>query len=172
MAGGLAASYGTFALMAGRFLYPSRPPARVWQFVARVQDLAPGSSLRYRTPAGAEVTITRQGSSGRVEDFIALSSVCPHLGCRVHWEPHNRRFFCPCHNGVFDPAGKATSGPPAEAGQSLPRYPLRVENGLLLIEVQVEGFLAHASRSRARENDREVAPPSCTERGEGMSELT
>ncbi|MBI4577262.1 MAG: Rieske 2Fe-2S domain-containing protein, partial [Planctomycetes bacterium] len=75
---------------------------------------------------------------GAVEDFLALSSTCPHLGCRVHWEVQNRRFFCPCHNGSFDAAGRATGGPPAEAGQSLPRYALRLEGGLLFIELPVE----------------------------------
>jgi len=61
--------------------------------------------------------------------------VCPHLGCQVHWEPQNDRFFCPCHNGVFSPDGVATAGPPAEAGQSLLEYPLKVEGNLLFIEV-------------------------------------
>jgi Rieske Fe-S protein len=81
------------------------------------------------------VIITRQGEGGEVSDFIALSSTCPHLGCRVHWESPNQRFFCPCHNGTFDPQGRATGGPPKAAGQDLPRYPLKIERGLLYIEV-------------------------------------
>jgi hypothetical protein len=55
----------------------------------------------------------------------------------VHREPANNRYFCPCHNGVFDPAGVATSGPPADAGQSLVEYPLKVERALLFIEVSL-----------------------------------
>ena len=81
--------------------------------------------------AGSEVT------TGDVDDFIALSSTCPHLGCQVHWEAAHDRFFCPCHNGVFDPSGRGLSGPPGEAGLSLPSYNLRVDNGLLFIEVPV-----------------------------------
>ena len=50
----------------------------------------------------------------------------------------NERFFCPCHNGVFAPDGEALEGPPAEAGTDLPRYPLRVTNGLLYIEVPMD----------------------------------
>ncbi len=69
---------------------------------------------------------------------MALSSTCPHLGCKVHWEAPENRFFCPCHNGAFDPSGRAIAGPPAEAGQSLGRYPLRIEGGLLYIEVPTE----------------------------------
>ena len=100
--------------------------------------MKPGDSMRFVTPGRAKVAIARQGSSGTVDDFVALSSTCPHLGCQVHWEPQHDRFFCPCHNGTFDRSGRATSGPPFEAKQSLPRYPLRIENGLLFIEVPTE----------------------------------
>lgn len=138
MTGGLVAGYGTFALMAGRYLYPARPPATSWLFVQDLRSMKAGESLVYRTPAGATVAVARLGSAGTDADFLALSSTCPHLGCQVHWETQNNRFFCPCHNGAFDPSGKAIAGPPAEAGQSLLRYPLRVENGLLYIQVPVE----------------------------------
>lgn len=138
MAAGLAAGYGTFGAMAGRFLYPAKPADKAWMFVADVAGFAHGASLSYTAPDGATVAIARQGTSGGVEDFVALSSTCPHLGCKVHWEGQNNRFFCPCHNGVFDPKGRAVSGPPAEAGQSLGRYPLKIEKGLLYIEVPTE----------------------------------
>jgi cytochrome b6-f complex iron-sulfur subunit len=91
-------------------------------------------------PTGERITLARRGAGGSAEDFVALSSTCPHLGCQVHWEPQNERFFCPCHNGAFDPQGHAIAGPPFEAGQSLPRYPLEVRDGLLFIEVPVEGL--------------------------------
>ena len=138
MTAGLVAGYSAFEALALRFLYPSRPLAKAWLFVAQVEAVAPGGSLAFRTPGGERVNIARRGNSGTVADFIALSSTCPHLGCQVHWEAQNNRFFCPCHNGIFDPAGKATAGPPADAGQSLPRYPLKVEGGLLYLEAAVE----------------------------------
>ena len=94
----------------------------------------------WRSPAGETVTIAHQGEGSAAEDFVALSSVCPHLGCQVHWEAHNERFFCPCHNGVFDPEGNGTAGPPGDSGQSLPRYPLKVEGELLYIEVADDGL--------------------------------
>jgi Rieske Fe-S protein len=138
MAGGLVAAYGTLAAFMARFLYPARPTRKGWMFVADVGSLPEGESLVYRTPAGAPVNITRLERTGTADDFIALSSTCPHLGCQVHWEVQNNRFFCPCHNGIFDPAGKATAGPPADAGQSLPRFALKVEQNLLFIEVPTE----------------------------------
>jgi nitrite reductase/ring-hydroxylating ferredoxin subunit len=135
MVAGLAGGYGAFGAIAGRYLYPARPDDGMWQFVADLGRLAVGASLLYRTPAGATVNITRRGDSGTAEDFIALSSTCPHLGCQVHWQGPENRYFCPCHNGTFDAAGVGTGGPPGDSGQSLPRYPLRVNGNLLFILV-------------------------------------
>lgn len=154
MAGGLVAGYGTFFTQAGRFLFPARA-AHAWYFVTQADAIAPGDSLTYESPDGVEVVIKRaaaeaaagepNGPDGehavaepRLEEFLALSSVCPHLGCRVHWEAHNDRFFCPCHNGEFDPQGRATGGPPLAANQSLPQYPLMIEHGLLFIEMPLD----------------------------------
>jgi cytochrome b6-f complex iron-sulfur subunit len=136
MVGGLVAAYGTLAGFMGRFLYPARETRKGWMFVTQASALAAGEALRFETPAGASVNVARQGMGD--DDFIALSSTCPHLGCQVHWEAQNDRFFCPCHNGVFEPGGKAIGGPPAEAGQSLLRYPLKVEKGALYIELPTE----------------------------------
>ena len=118
MTGGLVASYGTLGYMAGRFLYPARGSNVGWLYVANLEDLAVGDSMTFRAPSGATVVIARHPARGTVaESFVALSSVCPHLGCQVHWEEQNDRFFCPCHNGVFDREGVATEGPPAQAKQ-------------------------------------------------------
>ena len=135
MTAGLAGGYGAFGLIAGRFLYPARPRAMQWQFVAEAESLALGDSIVYRAGSGETISITRQGDRGDATDFIALSSVCPHLGCQVYWEAQNNRYFCPCHNGTFDPSGVATGGPPGDAGQTLPRYDLKIGRGLLYIEV-------------------------------------
>ena len=142
MACGLAAGYGTLAYMAGRYLYlyPTGSKTRSWRFVAKLDAMEVGESFEFEAPTGAKIVVARRADNATAEDFVALSRVCPHLGCQVHWEPHNNRFFCPCHNGVFDPQGKATEGPPADAGQSLVAYPLKVENGLLFIEVPVVGL--------------------------------
>ena len=140
MAAGLVGGYGGFAAIAGRYLYPARTEEVVWQFVAEVDGIKVGDSIRYRGPSGETINIARRGRDGGVNDFIALSSTCPHLGCQVRWEAQNNRFFCPCHNGVFDPSGKAIAGPPGEAGQSLPRYELKVDEGLLHIAVPPPQF--------------------------------
>ena len=141
MAGGLAAGYGTLGVMAVRFLHASDDGSMGWQFLCRIDELSPGESLPYTTPSGAQVVVARQSDGDTAEDFIALSSVCPHLGCAVHWESQNDRFFCPCHNGAFDAQGNPTEGPPAAGGQQLTRFPLQVENGLLFIEVSLRPVL-------------------------------
>jgi cytochrome b6-f complex iron-sulfur subunit len=144
MLAGIAAGYGFFAYVAGRFLYPSGRSNKAWTFVIAANEFAEGRSMVFRTPGGAIVNITRRASEGTAEDFIALSAVCPHLGCRVHWEGQNNRYYCPCHDGTFDPSGKATGGPPAQAGQSLSTYPLEIRSGMLFIEVEVGGVASAA----------------------------
>jgi len=148
MAAGLVGGYGGFAAVAGRYLYPARTGDVMWQFVTETAGLEVGEAVRYRGPSGETINIARRARNGDADDFIALSSTCPHLGCQVRWEGPNNRFFCPCHNGVFDPSGKAIAGPPGEAGQSLPRYQLRVEDGILHIAVPPPG-LAEAAPTGA-----------------------
>jgi menaquinol-cytochrome c reductase iron-sulfur subunit len=63
-------------------------------------------------------------------DFIAMSSICTHLGCRVRWIADQDQFFCPCHNATFDRTGEVISGPPP---RPLDRYEVKVEDGQLLI---------------------------------------
>lgn len=144
------AAYGTLAAFMGRFLYPARPARRDWMFVIEADHLPSGQAVVFETPAGATINIARQGTGQTEGDFIALSSVCPHLGCQVRWEGHHDRFFCPCHNGVFDPSGKAIDGPPAEANQNLSRYPLKVQHGLLFIELPVQIAYTDGRRAEGR----------------------
>ncbi|MBC8214275.1 MAG: Rieske (2Fe-2S) protein [Candidatus Marinimicrobia bacterium] len=67
------------------------------------------------------------------EGFKVFSGVCTHLGCIIKWEENNNRFFCPCHNGVFDKTGKVVSGPPPE-----PLKEFEVEEDGNLVFIQVE----------------------------------
>ncbi len=140
MFSGLAAGYGTLAGFAARFLYPTRKAEENWQFVANVSHLTIGKSMSFATPGGSKIVVARNQEGDSSESFVALSSVCPHLGCSVHWEAQNNRFFCPCHNGAFDPSGKATEGPPASANQSLKKFPLKVENGILYIAISSDSL--------------------------------
>jgi Rieske Fe-S protein len=159
MTAGIVGGYGGFALIAGRYLYPSRTGEVMWQLVSEVEGIKVGESIRYRGPSGETINITRMSRDGGSGDFIALSSTCPHLGCQVRWEAQNNRFFCPCHNGVFDRSGVATAGPPGEAGQALPKYELNVEGGLLFIAVPPPRFSDADPRGEVLEGDECVSGP-------------
>jgi Rieske Fe-S protein len=75
-----------------------------------------------------ELAVYVRTDNGR--DFVAMSNVCTHLGCRVRWITDDDQFFCPCHNAFFDSEGGVVSGPPPRA---LDRYEVKVEDGQLFV---------------------------------------
>lgn len=49
------------------------------------------------------------------DEIIAFSPVCKHLGCTVTWaadDNNPERFFCPCHNGLYEKNGENVPGTP------------------------------------------------------------
>lgn len=134
MGAGLVASYGLFAAQGLLFLLPRRlkPPTRRI-FAGQLDQFEVGTLRAVMDLQGNEILLKRDRKALR-----AFNSTCPHLGCRVHWEADKNRFFCPCHNGVFDANGVATAGPPAAAGQSLATIPLEVDkrSGVVYLEVK------------------------------------
>ncbi len=75
-----------------------------------------------------ELTIYVLTEDGR--DFIAMSNICTHLGCRVRWIADQEIFFCPCHNATYDKDGEVLSGPPP---RPLDRYEVKAENNQLFV---------------------------------------
>jgi len=124
---GLGAGYAVGIRHFLKYLVPMGRKLREREmFVGPVDALRVGQSRVLRTPDGQSYVMARIGEPAASASFRVLSDVCPHLGCRVHWEPENDRLVCPCHSGVFDPSGKAIGGPPAEAGQNLAELRTRV----------------------------------------------
>jgi len=76
-----------------------------------------------------EISVYVLTSNG--QDFIVMSNVCTHLGCRVRWIPDKDGFFCPCHNGVFSKDGNVVDGPPP---RPLDRFESKVEDGVIYIK--------------------------------------
>lgn len=64
-------------------------------------------------------------------EYVAMSNICTHLGCRVRWIADEDSFFCPCHNGIFDKQGLVLAGPPPEP---LYRYEVNVDGDQLFIK--------------------------------------
>lgn len=63
--------------------------------------------------------------------LLALWQRCTHLGCAVPWREEQDQFNCPCHSSLFDRVGVVTGGP---APRPLDLFPLRMEDGLLIID--------------------------------------
>ena len=63
-------------------------------------------------------------------EYVAMSNICTHLGCRVRWIADQQQFFCPCHNAAFDKEGEVVDGPPP---RPLDRYEVKVEDDQLYV---------------------------------------
>ena len=59
-------------------------------------------------------------------NFVILSSICPHLGCRPIWSDDASRFQCPCHGSQFSLDGEHLAGP---APRGMDPLPLREQSG-------------------------------------------
>lgn len=44
-------------------------------------------------------------------ELFAVSSICPHMGCKVHWNSVETTWDCPCHGSRFRPDGTVIEGP-------------------------------------------------------------
>ncbi len=124
----VAGAAATPLLAAANYVYPpaslTTPPAPM--AVAGVGELQVGEVKQFvynKIPA-ALVRLDEK-------EYRAFYRRCPHLGCTASWEPENKRFFCPCHNGVFDIEGKNIAGPPPS-----PLRPLLVlqENNKIMVQ--------------------------------------
>lgn len=90
-----------------------------------LKDLAVGDAKFFEYNGTAAVLLKKMDGG-----LVALSAVCPHLGCIVQWERGRQEFLCPCHAGYFTPGGKVISGPPPRA---LARLPFSIANGIVTI---------------------------------------
>ncbi len=89
-----------------------------------VMNFKPDSLTDKTLSAGVLISSTPDG-------LIALSSLCTHQGCPVHWQSDAKTFLCPCHGAEFSNTGDALHRP---AREPLPRYPLSVKNGRLMVD--------------------------------------
>ncbi len=116
---------------------PWQPVGRVGEFnaddyVPRTITIAPAIS-----DAGLSTAYIRRYNPNvddeprdKFNEFIAISTLCMHLGCPVHFVTAAQRFICPCHGGVYDFVGKVVGGPPV---RPLDRFYTRVAAGTVFI---------------------------------------
>ena len=101
---------------------------------AQPEPAGPVSLNRAEAEQAGRITVTWQDQPVEVRHvdgrFAARSLACTHLGCKVRWSPENRRYYCPCHAGIFDAEGVPISGPPTAP---LREVPVRLEGDLLIV---------------------------------------
>lgn len=51
-------------------------------------------------------------------EYYAVELRCPHLGCRLEWNPDEKSWDCPCHGSRFDFRGNRLSAPAQTSLQS------------------------------------------------------
>ncbi len=63
-------------------------------------------------------------------EIVALSAVCPHLGCAIGWDAGGGTFVRPCHDSKFSADGGVLGGPSKRAMDPLP---LAIRDGRVLL---------------------------------------
>lgn len=78
-------------------------------------DLGPAESY----PTGSRTPVPEVGAVliHNTRGFLALSTICPHLGCQVNLKEAG--FSCPCHGSQFDKDGRLVRGPAQKGLQAL-----------------------------------------------------
>jgi len=74
--------------------------------VGSVVEIRPGQGALVRQGLG-KLAVYRD-EEGAIH---ALSAVCPHLGCIVHWNSLEGTWDCPCHGSRFGTDGAVLNGP-------------------------------------------------------------
>ncbi|HAR45596.1 MAG TPA: cytochrome B6 [Nitrospiraceae bacterium] len=108
-----------------RYLVPPGTAEKARTLVIAKRDIPLGYAKEIVFNDVPAVVVNRPGKG-----LIALSRVCTHLGCLVHYDKENRQLLCPCHAGTFDLDGHVISGPPPKP---LPVLPLRVDGENIVI---------------------------------------
>ncbi len=72
----------------------------------QLSEVAPGEGKILEVD-GKKVAVYREESGA----CHAVSPVCTHVGCHVHWNRAERSWDCPCHGSRFSPTGKVLNGP-------------------------------------------------------------
>ncbi|HEU5440010.1 MAG TPA: Rieske 2Fe-2S domain-containing protein [Ktedonobacterales bacterium] len=100
----------------------------MWIAVASAAELPLGSVKQFATPY--IVGFLRHTANG----FLALSGVCTHMGCLLHWNGEQQTFDCPCHGGRFTAEGESAKTSPVWY-RPLPHIQTQVADGKVWVYV-------------------------------------
>ena len=102
-------------LIAGAWEYVTQNVDYPYYFVkdhlARPETIDPESLQRGEGRiigiGGERVACSRDGEG----ELNAVSAICPHMGCVVHWNNGEKTWDCPCHGSRFQATGEVLGGP-------------------------------------------------------------
>jgi cytochrome b6-f complex iron-sulfur subunit len=104
----LGAAFAGISAMGFRFITPNKRDMERRIFTLHLEELPVNATRRFKDLRGKDLVLVRTGEN----EVKAMSTVCTHLGCTVHWEKDKQEFYCPCHAGRFDKDGNVIGGPP------------------------------------------------------------
>ena len=132
---GTVLALGSLAYRFLEYLYPVIPPIKLVEVPAGKPDDIPSDGVRLVQLAEGPVMLEKAEKEVR-----AFSAICTHLGCTVQWHPEEKKFICPCHQGVYDFNGNVMSGPPPRPLQKL-QVKVRDDQVFVLMNSVKEGLV-------------------------------
>jgi cytochrome b6-f complex iron-sulfur subunit len=126
---------GVGAVVAATTLYPVVkyiiPPARK---IKIVNELTVGKASEVPDGKGKifqfnedKVIVVNHGNS-----LTAVSAVCTHLGCLVHWDEAANELACPCHGAKYKQTGEIISGPQPKP---LKQYKAKIDGDSIVVSI-------------------------------------
>lgn len=106
-----------------RKMFPPGQPVKV----ELVEDRTDGWNRVRGSKVGAAWVVALE------DEIIAISTICPHLGCAIDYDSENDKFVCPCHRSAFSLDGTVEYGP---SPRPLDRLDLRLDEGRVAIKYQ------------------------------------
>jgi cytochrome b6-f complex iron-sulfur subunit/menaquinol-cytochrome c reductase iron-sulfur subunit len=108
-----------------------------WVRTVRLDSLTEGEPKKVSIVADQRDawTLSRDVELGAVwlvrhgDTVVALSAVCPHLGCAISWAADGG-FACPCHDSAFAPDGARLSGP---SPRGMDPLPTKIEGDVVVV---------------------------------------
>lgn len=121
--GGLIAGFLLLFRNGIAFLFPPKEKKVAQKLlIARKNELEIGKAKEFKVGDNSFFIVNTE------DGLKVFSAICTHLGCKIKWEQYRNRFYCPCHQGVFDVGGKVVSGPPP---RPLDEFRVEIKNNLV-----------------------------------------
>lgn len=126
--GSMFLAIGLFVNNIFAFLLPGRKEKTYHKYLVARQGEIPLGKAKEITIGKKPVFVVHLESGYKV-----FSGICTHLGCIVRWEEQKNRFFCPCHQGIFNKSGAVIEGPPP---RPLDEYKIKLDKKLVFIMIE------------------------------------